>query len=521
MKTTKKLLALALALAMVLTLTGAALATTVTSQYTLTIDNSDAGYTYEAYAIFTGDLSGDNPPYKLSNVAWGSGITEAGQKALADKYSVTYAEGEAVDAAKVADALAGKDANEIADIVNANLGTVNKTVSATPYTFSFDKPGYYFVKNTAVPTGTSDTEKAFSDFIVQVVGPVSLAPKSAFPTVDKLVHDEEADAEENSNAGWGKTADHSIGETFQFKLIGTLPTDVDFKSYSAYKVVFHDTLSAGVSFDSIVSVKVGTTEVPVKAEETAGYVTTAPDDAGKWTLTIDNIKAFQDDLARGATIEVIYNAHLNKGAYINTADGTTTNQNDVYLEYSNNPNGDDTGKTPEKSVWVFTYQVNNTKVDATVTGQQTPLADAGFRLYDSTGMEVALIYDNTLAAYRPVLSGESGVEMKSAADGKFNIAGLDAGTYTLKETTVPNGYNKCDNVTIVISATHKPNDSGVGATTLNMAESTLNNIVENKQGATLPTTGGMGTTLFYVLGSVLVLGAVVLLVSKKRMSKAE
>lgn len=195
----------------------------------------------------------------------------------------------------------------------------------------------------------------------------------------------------------------------------------------------------------------------------------------------------------------------------------------MYLEYSNNPNvgGEGSrGKTPEDFVWVFTYEVDNTKVNE----KAEPFAGAGFRLYKGTATsgeenEVKLIKDADLDAYRPVKGDEAGVEMFSASGtGKFNIVGLDAGTYTLVETSTPSGYNTCEPITVIISATHKENEAGTGATTDLTKSQNMNNTVENKKGSTLPITGGMGTTIFYVVGSILVLGAAILLITKKRMS---
>ena len=147
-----------------------------------------------------------------------------------------------------------------------------------------------------------------------------------------------------------------------------------------------------------------------------------------------------------------------------------------------------------------------------------PLAGAGFRLYTDAecSREVALIYDETLSAYRPTKDKETGVEMKSAeGTGKFNIVGLDAGVYYMRETTTPTGYNTCNDVTIVINAKHQKTESGSNVTFTE--ESSLGYTIENNAGPTLPSPGGMGTTVFYVVGGGLMAVAVVLLVTKKRM----
>lgn len=507
MKHLKRLASLLLALTLVFALT---ISVAADETYSITINNSAKGHTYEAYQIFTGDLS----ERKLSNIVWGSGITDDGQTALQNKYDTA----ETKSAAGVAAALTNDNAAQFAKDAAGYL-TETKVESTGSYVISGLTAGYYLVKDR--DGSLSGKDDAYTSYILRVAGNVTVSPKSAKPTVDKQVHDETADAETGAVDGWGESADHAINESFQFKLIANLPADADFAAYSTYQVVFTDTMSDGVTFESIASVTVD--GITLNSEQ---YTTTATaGQAGKsWTLTISNIKAVEGiNLADGADIVVIYNAHLNENAQVNHATGTTTNKNSVYLEYSNNPNGVGMGQTAPDTVWVFTYEVDNTKVDATDSAKKTPLAGAGFKLYDSTGRtEIGLIYDAAISAYRPVKTGETAVEMKSAdSTGVFNIKGLDAGTYILKETTVPDGYNKCDDITIVIEASHTEAVGGDSATTTLSEDTNVTNTIENKQGSTLPETGGMGTTLFYVLGGILVAAAIVLLVTKKRMNSAE
>lgn len=512
MKKMRKFAGFLLAMVMVFAMAGAAFAD---DTYSITINNSAAGHTYEAYQIFTGDLSETT----LSNIVWGSSITADGQTALQDKYDTA----EIKSAAGVAEALTNNNAVQFAKDAAGYLNNVKveSTYNESEKTYGISglAAGYYLVKDKDASLAGKDD--AYTSYILKVVGNTTVSPKSAKPTVDKQVHDETGDAEAGAAEGWGESADHAINESFQFKLIANLPEDTDFDAYETYKVVFTDTMSKGITFESIASVTVdGVTLTANQYTATA----TAGQAGGEWTLIITNIKSIDGvNLTDGADIVVIYNAHLNENAQVNHASGTTTNQNKVYLEYSNNPNavgGGELGKTPEDIVWVFTYEVDNTKVDATDSGNKTPLAGAGFKLYDSTGTtEIGLIYDSTLSAYRPVKSGETAEEMTSANDtGVFNIKGLDAGTYVLKETTVPAGYNKCADTTVVIEATHVEDESGSSATTTLSSNSNVTNTIENKQGSTLPETGGIGTTIFYVIGSVLVLGAAVVLITRKRMS---
>lgn len=494
----RKLTCLLLALVMVFALAATASADDGTNK--ITIKNASDGHTYEAYQIFTGDYSEG----KLSNIVWGNGVTTDGQTALQNKYNAT-------DAAGVAEALVGGDAKAFAKEASACLSdikSISGTFSEGSYVIDVPAAGYYLVMDQA--GSQSGKDQAYTAFILQVAGTAEVSPKSAKPTVDKQVYDEPADAEAGHADGWGETADHAINESFQFKLIATLPADNDFGAYDEYKVVFYDTMSDGVTFESIASVTVGSQSIT-----NYNCTATAGQEGGKWTLAIDNIKIDSVDLTKGTEVVVIYNAHLNEKAQVNHESGNTTNKNTVSLGYSNNPNVEGLGQTPEDAVWVFTYEVYNTKYQNEVSGD-TVLKGAGFRLYQD-GKEVSLIYDDSLSAYRPTKNGETGVEMQSADNGKFNIVGLDAGTYTLRETTTPTGFNTCEDITITISATHKEDEGGTSATTTLANESTMTHHIVNQSGSTLPSTGGMGTTLFYVLGGVLVLAAVVLLVTKKRM----
>lgn len=510
MKRVKRVLALLAAFALVLAMAVPAWAEEATHQ--LKVKASGANHTYKVYQIFTGEMSTNDAKAKvLSNVKWGK--------------NGTGKIGGAVEAGILTalESATGSDTQKLAVINNyvkldtdafATLNSKNDYAASVP-------AGYYLVKDEDNTLNGED--EAYTTFLVNVVGEdVTLTPKSAKPSVNKFVQDEPADQDIHSTGsdGWGKTADHAINESFKFKLTATLPLDVNFGAYSTYKVQFTDTMSAGVTFESIDSVK-------VDGQNVTGYECTAAagQAGGEWTLTINDIKSISGvNLNDGAEIVVVYNAHLNEKADVNHEDGATTNENKVYLKYSNNPNAsgsEELGKTPEENVWVFTYRVNNTKV--TGKNDYVPLAGAGFRLYTDAGCnhEVALIYDETLSAYRPTKGKETGVEMKSAEKtGKFDIVGLDAGVYYMRETTTPTGYNTCNDVTIVIDAKHQKTESGGNNVTFTKDgenASTLTNIIVNNAGTTLPSTGGMGTTVFYVVGGGLMAVAVVLLVTKKRM----
>ena len=489
-------------------------------------------HTYEIYQIFTGDYAAmpddpENPEAGtkdiLSNIVWGqNGTGETGspvdETTLNTLKSVTDAP---LDDTKLAQIESIVTLTNPIQTIDVDESTENPPTISLP-------AGYYLIKDAdGSQTGKHD---AYTTYITVIVKDYTVQPKSVFPSVDKQVSDNDSDdktaaenaTNKNPGSDWFETADHAINESFQFKLTAILPASEGYNRYAdygAYALVFHDTLSAGVTFESIASVRVtpnGGTAVDVPASGTGAYTTTAQaGQSGEWTLSIANVKAYDAaGLANGAVVEVIYNAHLNANAEVRntSAESTTTNSNSVYLEYSNNPNtshGTDMGRTEPDQVWVFSYEVDNTKVD----GNDNPLSGAGFRLYKGE-TEISLIYDSAINAYRPVGSGETGTEMISAeTTGVFNIKGLDTGTYTLKETTTPPGYNANEDTTFEIKAAHwENNDTATAGLSLDVPKNTI----VNNAGSVLPSTGGTGTKLFYLIGAILVVGAGILLTARRK-----
>lgn len=490
MKSLKKLTSLLLVLVMVFAMSMTAFAD---ETFSITINDAKEGHKYVAYQIISGKAAGK----VLSDMKWAAGQTN-------------YEEG-----SDAKDAFKDKNEAAIVEYVKGlTLGTAAGYSDACvngKYIISGLTSGYYLVKDEAENLGKED---AYTAYILKVVGNVEADAKKAAPTVDKEVLDETADAEAGAADGWGETADHAINESFQFRLTATLDADDDYAEYETYKVVFNDTMSSGITFESIESVKVNGTPV-------TNYVSTATagQAGGNWSLTIADILTYDSDLTDGAEIVVVYNAHLNEAAKVGN---DPSNKNTVYLQYSNNPNvsGDNEtlGETNRDTVWVFTYDMENTKIDADT---KEALAGVTFKLYTKDGIEVGLIYDAYLKAYRPVKDGEVATAMTSAeTTGKFNIIGLDAGTYTLKEGEPLPGYNACADIEFTISATHSETTTNAETNITYTGTTNANTItIENKKGTTLPETGGMGTTMFYVIGTVLVAGAAVVMITKKRMSK--
>ena len=506
----KKFLSILLATMMVLAMVGTAFA-----DFTITAPDSTVEHTYYVYQIFTGTMSDDATNKALGDLKWGtdaklpSGV-DVGDNVTDDQLATLKAlESTASDATKLAVML---------NYVNLDSTTYGTVTSGSTLTV---EPGYYLITDSDAESDNplTDKDEAATTHLVKVCANITIQPKTAKPSVDKKVQDENDDAELTAVNGWGETADHEINESFQFKLIATLPADEDFEAYKEYKVVFTDTMSSGVTFESIESV---TVDSAVVAVADYSHTATAGQAGGSWTLTIDDIKKYDTDLTDGAVVEVVYNAHLNENAEVTTAAGGTTNSNKVELQFSNNPYTEGLGKTGPDYVWVYTFQINNTKYkEATTDGNQ--LAGAGFTLYDAAGTTISLIdKGNGLYVVADQDATENIVtEMVTGDTGVFNIKGLDAGTYTIEETTVPAGYNKCDNVVIEIEAVHAENTEGTApTTTLTMTPAQSINYI-NKQGASLPETGGIGTTLFYLFGGIMAAGSALILIVRRRADAEE
>ena len=509
MKHIKKLASLLLVLVMVF-----ALATTAFAEetaYSITINNSAKDHTYEAYQIFTGDLSGTT----LSNIVWGSGVSEAGQTALGD------AAAKAETLKTEADAKAF--AKAVAPYLTTAAGSAN-TVTDGKYVISGLAAGYYLVKDQdGSLTGDAD---AYTEYIIRVVSDTTATPKSSVPTVEKKVKD--TNDSTGVTSGWQDSADYDIGDSIPFQLKATLADNVS--SYTTYKVVFHDTLSKGLTYNNDAKVYIGGTE-------TNGFTVTATVNAdGTTTLTVscDDVKAL--GAGNSSVITVEYTVKLNENAVL----GSAGNPNEVYLEYSNNPNksengNNETGETPKDVVIVFTYKTIINKVDS----ENKPLTGAAFKLEK-------LIKGKDGAADTWTTVKEFTVDETTTS---FTFSGLDDGQYKLTETKTPAGYNTIDPIYFVIEATHDETADAPTLKTLNayltdangnkqtemkdgesvnidlgtvdLTAGSITTTVVNKSGSKLPSTGGIGTTIFYVLGGVLVLAAVVLLVTNKRMSGAE
>ena len=490
MKHMKKLLSLVLTLVTVFALSATAMAD---ETYTITINNTTSDYKYEVYQIFDGDL--DNRT--LSNIVWGSGVNEAGKTALL-RFGKGEGEAAYASASKLAEALNNDNAPAFADEVSKYLadsaGSATVAKDATTCEISGLDAGYYLIKNTAVPGENG----AYTVFLMKIVGDAEATPKSALPEVEKKVKD--TNDSTGATSDWQDSADHDIGDEIEFQLTGTLPSN--YAEYETYKYIFHDTMTKLTYKVGSVKVMVGETDV------TSSFTPTFDAATKKLTVSCDDLKAIKGvTIDKDSEIVVTYIATLDSDANI----GATGNPNVVKLEFSNNPNygGDgDTGFTPEDKVTVFTFKVIVNKTDGT-----NALTGAAFTLYKKNT-------DNVYVAVpQQVTITENGT--------KFEWKGLDDGDYKLSETTTPPGYNTAADIEFTITAEHEIESDNPQLTklecnfkdfTIDLAAGSLTTTVVNKPGTLLPETGGIGTTIFYVLGGVMMAGAVVLMVTKRRMN---
>ena len=489
MKYSRRILTLLLVLVMVCSLTVTAFAADET--YSITINNSNEGHTYEAYQIFVGDLAknaeNDNEEGTkavLSNVQWGANANQTGEVSEQVLQAVAASAAEAV---------------KYVDFTTDPFASAS-TVTDGKYVIEGLEPGYYLVKDQ--DDSLNGKNDSYTEYIIEVVEDSTVNPKSSVPSSEKKVKD--ANDTDGTVTDWQDSADYDIGDKISFKLTGTVAANYD--AYETYYFAFHDVESAGLSFDAA-SVKVYVDGTLISS----GYnVVTDATDGCTFEVVFEDLKQIEAVKA-DSVITVEYQSGLNENAVL----GSQGNPNVMYLEYSNNPNweGDgkpDTGKTPEDKVIVFTYKVIVNKVDE----NKQPLEGAGFTLYKKNGE----------GEYVAV-----GGELKGDALTTFEWQGLDDGEYKLEETTTPTGYNTIVPIEFTITAEHDILSDDPTLTKLEggdmftgeVSTGALTADVENKAGATLPETGGMGTTSFYVLGGLMAATAAALLVTKKRMASAE
>lgn len=510
----KKVFAAAAAIATVFGLAATTVATAnAADNATLTVSTTDAkfaGKTVNAYKMFSATVSGDGkavsytltdewkPFFKDSTASGltGNDVTDANVSDKAYDYvSKLTGKDLAAFAAKASNWAQTKANNITADAT----ATVSADASNGKYTATFTGLGYgYYV--VAVPGATLANAKSQYATLVSVHSTkVDADIKGDLPTVDKKVQVD----------GTGKDAtDAKIGDTLTFTLTSTIP---DMSAYDTYTFNFKDTLSKGLTFGQVKSVKVEN----VTLTENTDYTVTTPTASNNNTLTVamKDFKTKQQANA-GKKITVTYTATLNENAVV----GGAGNVNSAKIQYSNNPSTNGTGESEPSKVRVFTYGFTVDKYTGDqYTDAATRLAGAEFTLAHKDGSAISFVQVSAGSAtanavYRVAKAGETGTTtITTPANGKVVFEGLKNGEYTLTETKAPAGYNKLASaIGVKVNGQNNGTDTTNATVTITYNNDNGNDYnqtasngvipVQNKSGAILPGTGGMGTIAFTVIG---------------------
>ena len=535
----KKLVSVFLTLALILSLSAVAFA--AEGDTNLTITNSD-GRTYNGYKLLnltTSLKTGDHHPstcdgtnhtddcynyaytvngkYRTilqqnvyANAAttfWGAAGKPSDYTKVTDEQILTYLSSLTSDNGDVYGTLRGVADRLYAAIKEANIEPDAKEIHDTA---SIDQ-GYWMFADVTELDGSASNSLVMVDTKGQSA--ITINPKTAIPTVEKKVKDIE-DSEDSSitDNPWHDSADHDIGDSVPFKLTATLPSNAQY--YQSYTMIFHDTLSAGLTLKPG-TVKVLMYETKHKADAdtdlndfakdvTANFLLTTTDlsDGCTFEVGCQNVYTI-DGVTKDTAFVVYYEATLNENAVI----GAAGNPNEVYLEFSNNPYEEGTGKTEKDKVIVFTYKLVVNKTDS----HDNPLKGAGFTLSKKN-------LDGTYTVIGEELTGE---DMTT-----FTWTGLDDGDYKLEETTVPEGYNKMADIVFSISATHDELSDDPELTVLDgglmgtgeVTTGIITKDIVNQTGTVLPETGAKGTFLLITASTMFVMIAVVFMVTRKKMS---
>ena len=481
MKLSRKILSLVLALVMVMGLAATAFAEEggeTTTKGSITITNALGGETYHAYQIlYLESYNAEKNIYAYkANSAWEDWLKEDSQK----KYVSINAQGYVtwVEGARVAD---------FAKAAKGQLSSKTPAGSAKPTadgsaTISDLKLGYYLVDSTVGSLCELNTTKP----------DVEITDKNPTPNIEKKV-------QEDSDKNWGDVNDADIGQDVNFK------STVSAK-HGARNYVVHDKMDAALEFGGVTSITAGSATLTKEND----YTVVTTDLTDGCTFHIVFTKAYLDSITADTAIVINYTAKLTSSAVAGTG-----YVNDTWLDYGDNQHTEhDTTTTYTWKLPIYKYHKDGET--------QKALAGAEFILYkgsEEENRDYAQVTDGKLTGWTQTKT--EATKLVSGDDGMIAVEGLDADTYYLEETKAPRGYNKLAGP-VKVEISHTVSDDGASMThTLKQDATNVAEVgIENQSGTELPSTGGIGTTIFYVLGSILVIGAVVLLITKKRMSAA-
>ena len=479
MKLSRKILSLVLALAMVMGLATTAFAEEggeTTTSGSITITNALKGETYNAYQIlYLESYDAENNIYAYkANPAWKEWLETQEEYVSVDAqgYVTWVKDAKAADFAKAAKGqLSGKTV----------AGSVTPTADGSA-TISNLKLGYYLVDSTVGALCELNTTNPS----------VEITDKNTKPTIEKKV-------QEDSDESWGDVNDADIGQTVNFK--STISAKPGARNY-----LVHDTMDSHLKFDSVTSITAGDTTLAAGEDYTV--VTTGLNDG--CTFHIVFTQTYLDSITADTNIVINYTAKLTSNAVAGTG-----YVNETWLDYGDKQHTEhDTTTTYTWKLPIYKYHMDGEAKKA--------LAGAEFILYKGSeeNRDYAKVTEGKLTGWTKEKA--EATKLVSGDDGMIAVEGLDADTYYLEETKAPGGYNKLAGP-VKVDISHTVTDEGAHMThTLKQNTTDVAKVeIENKSGTELPSTGGIGTTIFYVLGSILVIGAVVLLIAKKRMSASE
>ena len=501
MKLFKKLASFILAFAMVMAIAMPSVVMAADGKSTITVDGATAGSEYVAYKLFNATDDGNGHFSYTVNSKYETVLKEVTGKSTGAEI-VKYLDGIKDNATAV---------REFADKVYAKVKTMDVDYTAANGVFAEVDQGYYLIAQTKI-----GTNEAYSLVMLGTAGKnnLKITPKTGVPTFEKKI--KEKNDSTGVESGWQDASDYDIGDKVPFKLTGTVSDKYD--NYKTYYYAFHDKMDDTLEFnaDSVV-VKIDGKEV-AKNKYTLNTTTT---DGCTFEVVFNDLKTVSPTKPENVTVE--YTATLKDTAKL----GSVGNFNKGKLEFNNNPyyEGEGKPKTPGETPWdevvVFTYKLIANKTD----GQGNALAGAGFTLYK---------FDKDTNDYVKVKEIEAGKTTK------FEFTGADAGKYKLVETTVPDGYNKADDLVFEVKGTYEAvnntdplkapaltkleilDEKGNNITgedkvfTTNLADGTATTNIKNLTGSELPETGGMGTTVLYAAGTLMILAAAAFLVMKKK-----
>lgn len=546
-----------------------------TGAFTITINDSTEGYVYNAYQIFQGDLNVVDGVKTLSNIQWGDGVDAAkANAAFPNQTAAQVAESLAGDSATNAfDTEAAKEfAAKISECLS-NTSTQSSRVG-DHYEISGLNAGYYLVLNSGIPQVDGD----YTRYMMEVVGDVTATPKRGTLEHDKSIVVKDPEGVEGVD--YVKLNEAPIGGIVEYRIPVTLPQN--FADYTEYYLEFRDTLTKGLTINAgTIKVMAGDVDITKYFYQGTETITEGDfKDGTTITVSISDLKGLNKidgiTIAADTPIVLTYSATLNEDAVI----GIEGNPNYVKVIHSNDPNhsGDGTttppenpekpepehptGQTPDKEVITYTTELTILKTDGEgkfLPGVEFTLSGNGVKVvlvteeaftedaegeywklkdgtYTTTAPTVgdpetdnSADYESTTTKYTKTTTvvakgegkGENGAvtEVKGTVqeDGTVTFRGLGAGEYTITESVTLPGYNTIEPITFHIIFTGREfiTDNDVIEIGANNA---LETTIVNQKGSLLPSTGGIGTTIFYVVGGILVIGAGILLVAKKRMS---